>query len=251
MVSTVERFSNRVSNYVKYRPEYPGEVLDLFIERMGLTPRSVVADIGAGTGLSSKLFVENGNPVIAVEPNEKMREAARSTFARRKNFTAVDGISGATTLPDASADLVIAAQAFHWFPLEGSRVEFRRILRPKGWIALLWNERQVNSTPFLTEYEAFLKRYAADYEKVRHERIGAEQFAAFFQQPYETAEFTNSQIFDLEGLLGRVASTSYMPSEDDDAFPAMADELKLIFAKHQQSGKIAVFYDTKVYYTQY
>jgi len=251
MVSTVERFSNRVSNYVKYRPEYPREVLGLFIEKMGLTPRTVVADIGAGTGLSSKLFVENGNRVIAVEPNAKMREAGESTFAGRENFTAVDGTSEATTLPDASVDVVFAAQAFHWFPLEGSRVEFRRILRPKGWIALMWNERQVNATAFLAEYEAFLKRYSADYENVRHERIGPDQFAAFFRQPYETVVFTNSQVFDLEGLLGRVASTSYMPSEDDEAFPAMADELKLIFAKHQQSGKIAVFYDTKVYYTQY
>lgn len=251
MVSTVERFSNRVANYVKYRPEYPIEVLGLFVEKMGLTPESLVADIGAGTGLSSKLFVENGNRVIAVEPNEKMREAARSAFAGRENFTVVDGTSEATTLSQASVDFVIAAQAFHWFPFEASRTEFRRILRPKGWIALMWNERKVDATPFLTEYEAFLKRNAADYEHVRHERIGPVQFAEFFQQPYETAVFTNQQVFDLEGLLGRVASTSYMPSEDDDAFPAMADELKLIFAKHQQSGKIAVFYDTKIYYAQY
>jgi len=251
MVSTVERFSNRVSNYVKFRPEYPSEVLDLFVEKMDLTPTTVIADIGAGTGVSSKLFVENGNRVIAVEPNAKMREAARSTFAGRENFSVIDGTSGATTLPDASVDVVIAAQAFHWFPLEGSRIEFRRILRPKGWIALMWNERQVNATPFHVEYEEFLKRNAADYENVRHERIGPTQFAAFFQQPYETAVFTNSQVFDLEGLLGRVASTSYMPSEEDASFPAMADELKLIFAKHQQSGRITVFYETKVYYSQY
>lgn len=251
MLSTVERFSNRVANYVKYRPEYPSEVLDLFVDKMGLAPTTVLADIGAGTGLSSKLFVENGNRVIAIEPNARMREAAVSAFAGRENFTVVDGTSEATTLPAASVDIVVAAQAFHWFPLEGSRTEFHRILRPKGWITLMWNERQINATPFLAEYEAFLKRNAIDYEHVRHERIGPERRAAFFQQPYETVVFTNQQVFDLEGLMGRVASTSYMPAEDDAAFPAMADELKLIFAKHQQNGRIAVFYDTKIYYTQY
>ena len=213
-----------------------------------ITPAgSVIADIGCGTGISSRLFLENGNPVIGVEPNAGMRAAADVYLAEFPDFTSVDGTSDKTTLADGSVDFVVAAQAFHWFDPEKTRPEFHRILKPGGHIVLIWNERQLDTTPFLIEYEAFLLRYAYDYGSVRHENIEAEQLDAFFRSEYGSATFQNVQVFDFDGLKGRMLSASYMPSETDAVFPAMIEELRTVFANHAENGRIRVFYDTRVY----
>lgn len=251
MSDTVQRFSNRAANYVKYRPGYPPEVLDLFKTEMGLYRSSVLADIGSGTGLSARLFLENGNTVYGVEPNSAMREAAQEYLKEFPNFISHDGTAENTNLDDASLDFVIAAQAFHWFNAEKTRTEFQRVLKPAGYVVLMWNERQLDRTEFLREYEEFLLKYAVDYEKVRHENIDQEKLADFFQADYRRTTFANEQIFDLGGLRGRLLSASYMPAEDDPSFPALEKELKELFAKHSEQGRIKVFYDTNIYYKQY
>jgi len=251
MENTVTRFSNRVSNYVKYRPGYPPEVLALFKNEMGLTRNSVMADIGSGTGLSAKLFLENDSTVYGVEPNAAMREAAQLYLKAFPNFISHDGTAENTNLDDASMDFVIAAQAFHWFDSERTRTEFQRVLKPGGYIGLLWNERQLDTTQFLREYEKFLLRHARDYEKVRHENIDQEKLADFFQAKYKFATFPNEQVFDLNGLRGRLLSASYMPADDDPSFPALEKELSELFAKYAEDGRIKVFYDTNIYYKQY
>ncbi len=248
---SVERFSNRVENYVKYRPSYPTDVLEVFRDEMGLTPSSVLADVGSGTGISSKLFLDNGNVVYGVEPNAKMREAAAEFLAAYPNFYNIDGTSTATNLFTASVDIVIAAQAFHWFDPEPTRAEFKRILKPGGWMALMWNERQLNTTPFLIEYELLLLKYASDYTKVRHDNINEETLTAFFDGDFLTANFANKQVLDFDGIKGRVSSSSYMPSESDSRYPMMVEELRTLFAKHAESDRITVFYDTNVFYKQY
>lgn len=250
MPNTVERFSNRVANYVKYRPGYPPEVLQLFRDEMGLTPGSVIADIGSGTGLSARLFLENGNTVYGVEPNEAMRAAAEEFLAEFPNFHSIDGTSEQTTLPDASIDIVIAAQAFHWFRPEETRLEFKRILRHGGYVALIWNERQLDSTPFLRDYEQLLIKYAKDYLEVRHEKVNEELLSAFFKAEFRRATFANVQVFDFDGIKGRMLSSSYMPSEADEDYLPMVEELEILFAKHNESGKIEVFYDTNIFYCQ-
>jgi SAM-dependent methyltransferase len=248
---SVERFSNRVENYAKHRPGYPPEVLELFEAEMELTEDSVVADIGSGTGISSCIFLENGNRVYGVEPNSKMRETAERRLARFDKFHSVDGTAENTGLPGGSIDIVIAAQAFHWFRPEETRGEFKRILKSGGWVALMWNERQLNTTPFLEDYEQFLLKYASDYTAVRHDNINEITLLEFFGKRFERASFPNAQVLDFDGLLGRAASSSYMPSEGDERFPEMEDELRGLFAKHAESGKITVFYDTNVFYTRY
>ena len=248
---SVERFSNRVANYVKYRPSYPAEVLDVFREEMALTSESVIADIGSGTGISSRLFLENGNTVYGVEPNANMREAAAEFLADYPNFYTIDGTSTATKLFDRSVDIVIAAQAFHWFDPEPTRAEFKRILKPRGWVALMWNERQLDTTPFLVEYEKLLLKYANDYTKVRHDNINESTLNAFFQCDFHTATFANKQVLDFDGIKGRVSSSSYMPSESDDNYSAMVEELQTLFDKHAENDRIQVFYDTNVFYKQY
>lgn len=250
MSDTVERFSNRVANYVKYRPDYPREIIGYLEENCGLKSDSVIADVGCGTGISTKMFLENGNRVFGIEPNVAMRAAAEEYLASFPNFTPVNGTSDNTTLPNASIDMVVAAQAFHWFDTEKTRPEFKRILKPGGHIVLIWNERQLNTTPFLVEYEAFLLKYADDYVHVRHENIHAKELGGFFQTEYGSATFPNQQIFDFEGLKGRMLSASYMPSETDPQFGVVIEDLRRLFAKHAENGKIEVFYDTNVYHTQ-
>ena len=250
MTDSTTRFSNRVENYVKYRPGYPKEILQLFRDEMGLTGLSVVADIGSGTGISARLFLENGNTVYGIEPNEAMRAAGEEFLKEFPAFKSIDGTSDATGLEDGSVDIVIAAQAFHWFDPARARTEFRRILRKNGYIALIWNERQLDTTPFLAEYEQFLLKFASDYTKVRHENTDENELREFFEGDFRTATFQNAQIFDFEGLTGRVLSSSYMPSASDPGFAPMVAELQRLFAKHEESGKIKVLYDTNIHYIE-
>lgn len=251
MTDSVERFSNRVSNYVKYRPQYPREIVTYLKDSFGLAPGSVVADVGCGTGISSKIFLENGNRVFGVEPNDAMRAAAVEYLREFEKFAPVKGTSTVTTLENSSVDLIVAAQAFHWFDPEPTRNEFRRILKPGGYVVLIWNERQLDTTAFHREYEALLVKYANDYGHVRHENIAEEELRAFFQQPYEQALFPNEQVFDFDGLKGRMLSASYMPTENDPRFRSLANELHAIFAKHAENGRIRVLYDTRVYTSQF
>jgi SAM-dependent methyltransferase len=250
MTDGIERFSNRVANYVKYRPDYPREIIG-FLESNGVLRQSdVIADVGCGTGISTRLFLENGNSVFGVEPNAAMRAAAMQFLAQYPRFTPVDGVSNATTLPDAAIDLVTAAQAFHWFEPESTRAEFCRILRPGGGVLLMWNERQLDTTPFLVDYEQFLLDHANDYAVVRHENIDATQLESFFQGRFERATFSNVQVFDFDGLKGRMLSASYMPPEDHPNYPALIDSLANLFAKHERNGRIELLYDTNIYFSR-
>jgi SAM-dependent methyltransferase len=250
MTNSIERFSNRVENYVKYRPGYPAKVLRLFQSEMNLQKSSRLADVGSGTGISSKIFLENGNEVFGIEPNEAMREAAEEFLKGFPNFVSVDGTAENTSLEDDSVDFVIAAQAFHWFDKEKTRAEFGRILKEKGFIALIWNERQLDTNDFLREYERFLINFGTDYEKVRHENVDEKILADFFQKEFRTKTFQNLQTLDFAGLKGRALSSSYMPSEMDSGFEPMILELSRLFDKYSENGKIQIQYDTNIHYSQ-
>jgi len=249
MSDPVGRFTNRVENYIKYRPDYPREVIEHLTTNCALTSDAVIADVGCGPGQSSRMFLENGNRVIGVEPNAAMRDAAKEILGEFENFTVVDGTSENTSLPDVSVDFVVAAQAFHWFDAEKTRREFKRILKPSGHVVLMWNERQLDTTPFLVEYEQLLLKYATDYTKVRHENVDALKLGDFFQGEYGSAFFENIKLHDFEGIKGRMFSSSYMPGETDDAAGQLTDELYELFAKHARNGKIEIIYDTRVYYS--
>ena len=249
MKNSVERFSDRVGNYVKYRPDYPREIIDHLVQVCGLRPDSIVADIGCGSGISSRMFLEHGNTVFGVEPNQAMREAAIQQLAQFPNFKAIDGTAEATTLVNHSVDLVVAAQAFHWFDPKSSRDEFIRILRHDGHIVLIWNERSLDADLFHIEYEKLLLKYGKDYAKVRHDDLERLDLKGFFPKPYQEASFDNFQVFDYEGVKGRMLSASYMPNEADERFPAMIDELRNLFANHAETGRIKVFYNTRVYFS--
>jgi ubiquinone/menaquinone biosynthesis C-methylase UbiE len=245
-----QRFSSRVGNYVRYRPGYPSAVLDLLRKECGLTPGSVIADVASGTGIFSRMLLENGNHVFGVEPNLEMRRAGEEYLAAYSNFTSMEGTAEATTLADHSVDLVTAAQAAHWFDRPKARREFIRILKPGGWTVLLWNERRVDSTPFLREFEQLLLSYGMDYQSVRHERTTEEIETFFAPSPFQVRTFEYLQQFDYPGLEGRLLSSSYTPQSDDVAYRPMLQELRRIFDAHQQKGRVAFEYNTLVYFGQ-
>ncbi|MBL8182547.1 MAG: class I SAM-dependent methyltransferase [Blastocatellia bacterium] len=249
-MNTVERFSDRVANYVKYRPDYPREIVGYLKDAGVMNDDSLIADIGSGPGISCRMFLENGNRVFGVEPNEAMRNAAVDHLCEFPNFTSINGTSEATTLDDSSIDLVVAAQAFHWFDADKARTEFRRILKPNGQVVLIWNERRLDADEFHREYEALLLTYANDYGSVRHENIAATELRAFFQKDFAARSFANQQVFDLDGLKGRMLSSSYMPNVDSPRYGEMTDELSALFAKHERNGRISVLYETNVYHSQ-
>jgi SAM-dependent methyltransferase len=248
--NATSRFSDRVENYVRYRPGYPGDVLRVLENACTLAPQSVIADIASGTGIWTRMLLENGNPAFGIEPNAEMRQAGERLLAGFPKFTSVAGTAEATTLPDHSVDFVTAAQAAHWFHRERARREFLRILKPGGWLVLLWNERLTNANAFLRDYEQLLLTYGTDYEDVRHERTTEELNEFFDPAPFQERQFPMRQEFDYAGLEGRLLSSSYAPGPGHPSHTPMLRELRRIFDAHNSAGRIAFDYKTRVYFGQ-
>jgi len=244
-----ERFSDRVEDYVRYRPHYSPEVVEALQEACGLSMEHVIVDVGCGTGLLAKIFLENGNQVIGVEPNRAMRQAGEQFLASFRNFRMIDGTAEATTLPGRSADFVIAGQAFHWFQPQATRVEFARIVKPEGWVVLIWHDRDLESTPFLRAYEDLLQRHATDYSTVAHNKVANYEALEQFYCPNRMQVIIQAtqQRFDLPGLRGRLLSSSYAPREGPAA-EAMLKELPELFAAHAQDGQVIFEYWSRIYY---
>lgn len=242
-----ERFSGRVQDYIRYRPGYPEAVVAVLREEVGLSHGWVVADVGSGTGLSALPFLKHGNAVYGVEPNAQMRRAAETLLADHPGFRSVDGRAEATTLPDRSVELILVAQAFHWLEPVAARGEFQRILRPGGWVALIWNTRRTETTPFLRDYERLLQRHGTDYMRVRHDRDVRSRVSGFFGGAYRERRLYNEQLLDLEGLRGRMLSSSYTPAEGDPARAGIEHEIRGLFHRHAQEGVVRIEYDVDIY----
>jgi len=248
MLSPTQRFSNRVDNYVRYRPSYPAAIIELLRAECGLTCEANVADIGSGTGKLTELILPHAKQVLAVEPNLEMRQAAEELLGAQPNFASLAGTAEATDLPNQSIDLIVAGQAFHWFDQAATKVEFSRILKPAGFVALIWNDCQVKSTPFLVAYEALLRSLGTDYAQVNHRNVDVEKLRAFFGRTPQLKSYPYSQPFDFDGLKGRLLSSSYAPAEGDPGCAEMLAGLRTIFDAYQQEGLVAFHYDSLVYY---
>ena len=250
MTDPTQRFSSRVANYVRYRPSYPTAAIELLQQRCGLGPGSVVADIGSGTGILTQLLLAHAAEVIAVEPNAGMRGAAEYALGANPRFRSVAGTAEATTLAATTVDLLVAGQAFHWFKVAQARQEALRIARPGAWGALLWNQHPASGSAFLADYETLLRRHAPEYDAVVDSRADEKTMREFLGGAMEKASFPNQQTFDLEGLTGRLMSSSYAPEQGHPQHAPLMAGLRQVFERHQHGGRIIFPYVTLVYFAE-
>ena len=246
---SASRFSNRVDDYVRYRPGYPPALWQWLHTQHGEPAGSVVADIGAGTGISSQALLQAGHTVIAVEPNAAMRHAAAQWLTPDwPRFAAVDGNAEATGLPDASVGLISAAQAFHWFDTDAIVPEWKRVLTPGGRVLVYWNSRLLDGSGFLRGYEQLLLDYGTDYSAVAERYQSDAQMAAWFGTGLQaSAQFANVQLLDFDALRGRLLSSSYAPVAGQPGHAPMLAALRALFDAQAVDGRVAFEYQTRAF----
>jgi len=245
-----QRFSDRVENYLRYRPGYPAAVYDYLRAAAGLQVGAVVADLGSGTGLLSKLFLTRGHRVFAVEPNAEMRAAAEGIFASQTNFVSLEGRAEAIPLPDESVGLVTAGQAFHWFEPSAARREVQRVLIAGRQVALIWNRRNLINSKFQQAYEELLERFGADFLQVDQQHTVTDEKLSEFFAPNQMKKvvFPNEQYFDFDGLRGRLLSSSYAPLPGEPNYQPMIAAALSLFDEFERGGRIRFAYLTAVYH---
>jgi SAM-dependent methyltransferase len=252
MTDPTRYFAGRAEYYLRYRPSYPPAIIDLLRRDCGLTSDWVVADIGAGPGNLARLFVDRCARVYGVEPNQEMREAGERLLGAVPGFVSVAGTAEATGLPEASVDLVIAGQAFHWFDRARAGAEFKRILRPPRWVALAWIERGTHASPFLAALDQVLARYVpnqAEAGRRRRDATDSATLSAFFSSTgYHLATFDSRQVGDFDWLCGRILSASFVPLPGEPGHEELLLQLRETFDAHECGGTITFEDDTKVYY---
>jgi SAM-dependent methyltransferase len=245
-MKNTQRFSDRVEDYIKYRPSYPAAFIDYLMVNVGIDARSSIADIGAGTGILTELLLPRVARVLAIEPNREMRLAAERKLRHFSNFHSIDGTAEATTLADRSVEAIVVAQAFHWFDRDRTRPEFQRIIKDNGRIVLVWNNRQ-NQTEFLQAYERGLQLYATDYNEVNHQNLTDRDLDRFFTNGFQTATFPNQQHFDLDGVIGRLNSCSYAPKLGTEEYIKLQSLIQTAFDRYAKNGMVTFEYETVVY----
>lgn len=246
----IEPFTKTVQHYLKYRPSYPLEILDLLVKECGLSKKSIIADIGSGTGFLTKLFLDYGNTVYGIEPNQAMREAGEAYLAQYPDFHSISGTAEATHLDTGSIDFITAGTAFHWFDVEKTKQEFQRIARPYAWVVLVWNVRDIGS-PLIRDYENLLQEYGNDYANSNAKKLDKVAMDSFFKgYTLKKATFKNSQHFNWEGFKGRLLSMSFIPRSEHANYKSMIEQLKNIFLRYEKNGKIEFLYHTNMYYSQ-
>jgi len=243
LVPSAARFSNRVSDYARYRPSYPVEAIDALFAGIDASARPVAVDVGAGTGISARLLAARGAAVIALEPNPLMRAAIAD-----ERIEVRDAVATETGIATASADLVTAFQAFHWFANEEATREFARILKPGGRVAFVWNARD--------DDDAFTREYGDVADAPESMAAGARGpygdyvpglLAAAGFEAVRAHTFANAQRLDLDGLVGRAHSASYVPLEGPEA-EAIDTALRALFARFAApDGTVALAYRTHVF----
>jgi ubiquinone/menaquinone biosynthesis C-methylase UbiE len=241
MSENTERFTGRVNDYERYRLRYPVAVIEILASRCDLRVDHLVADVGAGTGMLAELFLEHGNAVIAIEPNDDMREACERLASAWPGLTVKKATAEDTSLEDSSVDFVAVGRAFHWFDLEKTAKEFRRILRPGGWVVIASNSRVRDDSPMSVTYESLLREHGTDYEAnhERYESIGrVKEFFAGGELFRE--EIYGEQRLTLEELVGQTQSLSVTPEPGHAKYEGMQEALRAFFSKWQVDGVVGM-----------
>lgn len=248
--ASATRFDDRVEDYVRYRPGYPAALIDWLHDELGVSADAAVADIGAGTGISSRLFLDAGHPVVAVEPNAAMRAAAERALgaAHGSRFRALAGTAEATALPDRSTDVVAAAQAFHWFDTEVVRREWARVLRPGGLAVVFWNTWSAGDSDFLAAYDALLRTWGTDYAGVAQRWQDDATMQAWFGSGLAgRRSWPNPQRLDYDALRGRLLSSSYTPRAGTPGHAELLAGLRDLFDTHARDGHVDFDYRTRAF----
>lgn len=245
---STKRFSDRVEAYLAGRPRYPSELVAYLEVAGALPPNGLVADVGVGTGLSAEPFLAAGRHVIGVEPNAPMRAASVEYLAQYPKYSARDGTAEATGLDNGSIDLVIAGQAFHWFEPGSFRTESLRVLRPGGWAALIWNDRDLTGTPFLAGYEALLLEYGNDYRAIRYKHQGTDAIPTYFGgRAPTTKEFHHQRNMDWAMVSALAGSASYLPAPGQPRHTELVAALRALFDANAANGTNEMRYTCRVH----
>jgi SAM-dependent methyltransferase len=242
-----ERFTTKVRDYALFRPRYPHELIDILTKRAGLAPGMIIADIGSGTGILSQLLLDEGCVVYGVEPNTAMRTKAEELLGLREHFLSIAGRAESTTLATGSIDMIVIGQAFHWFDLVPTKTEFLRILRPQGYLCLVWNRRDPEGGEFEVQYRKLVEECCPSSSKVKELGPTEDEIAAFFSGPYEHIFLPNHQDLDFEGLKGRFLSASYAPGESEPNYISAMEGLERLFLDHSQNGIVRFHYVTEIF----
>lgn len=244
---SVSRFSHRAVLYDQFRPHYPPELVAFLREHLVPDSGQTVADIAAGTGIFTEQIAQWGNTLFVVEPNRSMSRLARRRLKGFKNCVFVNGTAESTGLPDQSIDLVVSAQAFHWFDLTKTKAEFKRIGRDNLLVAVVWNLRNTDS-PFEQAYESLIYKYGVDYLSVSQRRMDTEEVLSFFAPDSpEYRIFEHADFLTLAQLRGRMLSYSFMPEETSPVYEEMLEAITVIFERYQQEGQVRLSYRTRLF----
>lgn len=229
-----EKFSGMGTVYKNYRPDYPDLFIDYLYSSLGFTSKSVIADIGSGTGILTKKFLKKGSTVYAVEPNDDMRKTAEAELIGFNNFKSVKASAENTGLLEGSIDFVTVAQAFHWFDVKLFREECKRILKPDSLVIIVYNDRD-ESNEIVKENAEINKKYCPDFRGFsggRSKMLEDELFREFFESGYEKGEFDNPLKFTEKQFIGRNLSSSYALKEDDARFACYVEEIRKLFYRY-------------------
>ncbi|HSC39893.1 MAG TPA: class I SAM-dependent methyltransferase [Chitinophagaceae bacterium] len=245
-LAPTKRFSNRVDNYVKYRPSYPAAMLSFFESTLGLKKEQRIADIGSGTGLFAKPLLQQGYSVVCIEPNEDMRKAGEQQLSSYPGFISRKHTAEQTGLRSHSVDLITVAQAFHWMDPDATKKEFARILKPGGHIVLAWNLR-LHQSPFMKAHHALKEKYRTEATPARSEDEST--LRSFFEPaPMQVTRFENNQRLTFEELKGQLLSASYIPLPGHPQYEEMIAALAELFVTHNQQGFVTMEHETKLYW---
>lgn len=249
-LSTTERFSTRAEHYARARPGYPAVILDELLRRGAWSAEALVADVGSGTGLLARLFLNGGSVVVGVEPNGAMRVAGDrelQSFREGGQFHSVNGTAEATTLASESVDLVVCGQAAHWFDAPRARKKFRRVLKPQGWLALIWNDWRHSSQPLALAYLALIEHHAT-HQTSSEARVSQELVTPFFGPgPFSGFRAPNAHHYTRESWISRALSVSYLPEMGTPEAVELLQQLGEMFDGHQKDGLVELEYETHVF----